>query len=173
MISERYRHPVTYFKTALGLRLLREEILGPERFDAAFRKFIADWAFKHPKPSDFFRAMDSEAGEDLAWWWRGWFMENWQMDLAVTGVTYVDNDPAKGARVTMETLDKLIAPTTIEVRYADGSSRRVGVSVETWELGATQTLPLAGGPRIVSVTIDPDHRLPDKDRSNNTFQVGS
>ncbi|MDB5434670.1 MAG: Peptidase rane alanine aminopeptidase, partial [Phenylobacterium sp.] len=56
-IREKYRHPVTYFKTAFGLTLLREDILGPERFDPAFRKFIADWAYKHPKPSDFFRAM--------------------------------------------------------------------------------------------------------------------
>ncbi len=32
---------------------------GPERFDPAFREFIAAWAFKHPKPADFFRAMDS------------------------------------------------------------------------------------------------------------------
>ena len=64
-ISEKYRHPITYFKSALGLRLLREEILGPERFDPAFRRFIADWAFKHPQPADFFRAMESGAGEDL------------------------------------------------------------------------------------------------------------
>ena len=28
--------------------------LGPERFDWAFRKYIRDWAFKHPAPSDFF-----------------------------------------------------------------------------------------------------------------------
>ena len=48
------------FKTALGLVLLREQILGPDRFDPAFRKYTADWAFKHPKPSDFFRAMESE-----------------------------------------------------------------------------------------------------------------
>ena len=61
-ISEKYRHPVTYFKAALGLVLLREQILGPERFDAAFRRFIRLWAFKHPKPSDFFRAMESEGG---------------------------------------------------------------------------------------------------------------
>ena len=40
-ISEKYRHPLTYFKSALGLVLLREQILGPERFDWAFRKFIA------------------------------------------------------------------------------------------------------------------------------------
>ncbi len=61
-----YGHPVSYFKTAFGLMLLREDILGPERFDPAFRKFIRDWAYKHPQPSDFFRTMDSESGEDLA-----------------------------------------------------------------------------------------------------------
>ena len=59
-VIEKYRHPVTYFKSALGLVLLREQILGPERFDPAFRAFIAAWAFKHPTPADFFRFMDSE-----------------------------------------------------------------------------------------------------------------
>src|SRR3546814_1730577 len=29
-IVEKWRHPVTYFKSALGLILLREQILGPE-----------------------------------------------------------------------------------------------------------------------------------------------
>ena len=42
-IREKYRHPITYFKSAFGLRLLREDILGPQRFDWAFRKFIRDW----------------------------------------------------------------------------------------------------------------------------------
>ncbi len=51
-----------YFKGAYGNVLLREQILGPERFDWAFRKYIRDWAFKHPSPSDFFRAMQSEGG---------------------------------------------------------------------------------------------------------------
>ena len=64
-VIEKYRHPVTYFKSALGLILLREQILGPERFDPAFRRFIAAWAFKHPKPADFFRAMESESGRGL------------------------------------------------------------------------------------------------------------
>ena len=86
-IVEKYRHPVTYFKSALGLVLLREQILGPERFDPAFRRFIAAWAFKHPTSADFFRFMDSEAGEDLSWWWRGWYANNWQLDLAATGIT--------------------------------------------------------------------------------------
>jgi hypothetical protein len=168
LIPEEYRHPVTYFKAALGLVLLRDQILGPERFDAAFRKYVADWSFKHPKPSDFFRTMESEAGEDLAWWWRGWYFNNWQLDLAVTHVAYVDGDPAKGATVTVESLDKLVMPTVLEVRYSNGAMRRLGLPVETWELSGRAELSLGGGPSIVSVTVDPDHKLPDRDRSNNT-----
>ena len=87
-LREKYRHPVTYFKSALGLILLREQILGPERFDWAFRRFIRDWAFRHPSPSDFFRAMESAGGEDLSWFWRGWYFNNWTLDLAVKGVAY-------------------------------------------------------------------------------------
>ena len=168
VIPEAYRHPVTYFKSAYGLRLLRDDILGPDRFDPAFRKFIADWAFKHPKPSDFFRAMESEGGEDLSWFWRGWYFNTWRLDLAVTGVSYVDNDPAKGARIAVETRDKLVLPSVVEVRYADGSVRRLPLPVETWIQRAQATLTLPGGSRIVSATVDPDHRLPDDDRSNNT-----
>ena len=99
-------------------------------------------------------------------------MENWQLDLAVTGVAYVENAPAKGARVTVETRDKLVAPTVVEVRYADGTVKRTAIPVEAWQLGGKIVLRLEGGPAIVSVTVDPDHKLPDRDRSNNTFRPG-
>jgi hypothetical protein len=173
LISEKYRHPVTYFKAALGLRLLRDEILGPDRFDAAIRKYAADWSFRHPKPSDFFRTMNSQAGEDLSWWWRGWYLNNWQLDLAVTDVSYLDGNPAKGGRVTVETLDKLVMPSAIDIRYSDGSARRLDLPVEAWELGSKVVLTLAPGSRIVSATVDADHHLPDRDRSNNSFSPSS
>ena len=170
-ISEKYRHSVTYFKTALGLRMLREQILGPERFDAAFRKYIDDWAFKHPKPSDFFRTMESEGGEDLSWYWRGWFINNWTLDMAVQGVAYTDNDPAKGAKVTIANLDKMVMPTVLEVRYADGTNKRLNLPAETWILHGVSTISLPGHGPIVSVVLDPDHTTPDKNRANNTFSM--
>ena len=173
LIPERYRHPVTYFKSALGLTLLRNEILGPDRFDPAFSKFIRDWAFKHPKPSDFFRAMESEGGEDLSWWWRGWYAENWALDLAVTGVSYIDGDPAKGARVTVETRDRLVMPSVLELTYADGRHRRIALPVETWRQGGRALIAAPGGPAIDSATIDPDHRLPDRDRSDDVFRAAT
>lgn len=165
VMGEKYRHSVSYFKTALGLRLLRDVILGPDRFDPAFRKYTADWAFRHPKPSDFFREMSSEAGEDLSWFWRGWFFNNWQLDLAVADVSYADGDPAKGASVTLECRDKLVMPAVLEVKYADGHATRIKLPVETW-MRIKPVIAVPAG-RILSVTLDPDHLLPDRDRSNN------
>lgn len=38
-------------KPAYGLLLLRQEILGPARFDYALRTYIRRWAYKHPATS--------------------------------------------------------------------------------------------------------------------------
>lgn len=171
-IPETYRHPVTYFKSAFGLVLLRNDILGPARFDFAFRKFIRDWAFKHPSPSDFFRAMESEGGEDLSYFWRGWYFNNWKLDLAVTNAAYVDSgDPGNGLRVTLENRDRLVLPSMLRVQLADGSHVDVAVPAETWLQNTTHSfvVPLTGP--AISATIDPDHVLPDVDRSNNTFTL--
>ncbi len=171
-IREKYRHPITYFKAAYGLTLLREQILGPDRFDAAFKQYVRDWAFKHPSPSDFFRTMDSAAGEDLSWFWRGWFQHNWKLDLAVVGVKYVDNDPARGALVTVANLDKFAMPATLRVTFDDGSTSDVHVPVATWMQHTQFDVAIAGARRIKRATIDPDAVLPDVDRTNDTFAAG-
>jgi hypothetical protein len=163
MVKEKYRHPATYFKAALGLVLLREQIIGPERFDPAFRRYIASWAYRHPSPSDFFRIMESETGEDLGWFWRGWYANNWQLDLAVTAI-----DPGKHT-VTVANLDKLVMPATLKVDFTDGTSTSIRVPVETWQQHTSFAVAVPGSKAIGAATIDPDHKLPDRDRANNVF----
>ena len=170
-IREKYRHPITYFKSAFGLRMLREDILGPQRFDFAFRKFINDWAYKHPSPSDFFRAMSSEGGEDLDYFWRGWYFNNWTLDLAVTDAKYVDGDAAKGVQVTVENRGQLVVPAVLEVVLKDGTKTRVAVPAETWIQNVSHVFTVPTAQPVVSVTVDPAHTLPDMDRSNNTFAM--
>jgi hypothetical protein len=41
--------------------------------------------------------MENVAGEDLRWFWRGWFINSWKVDQAITKVKYVKNDPTQGA----------------------------------------------------------------------------
>lgn len=169
--SEKYRHPVTYFKGALGLVLLREQILGPARFDPAFRKYIATWAYKHPDPSDFFRFMESQAGEDLSWWWRGWYFNNWQLDMAIPSVRYAD-DSHKGIVVGLESRQPLVMPATLRIDYTDGSHEDRRIPVEAWIQRSAPELAFAVTRPVARVTLDPEHRLPDADRGNNSANLG-
>jgi hypothetical protein len=164
-------HPVEYFKGAYGNTLLRDQILGPKRFDWAFRKYIRDWAYKHPSPSDFFRAMESEGGEDLSYFWRGWYMNNWTMDLAVDSATYTGGDPKNGLTVTVSARRPLVMPAPLEVVYADGTKDRIRIPAEAWLSKGTASFRFTGDKPVVSVTVDPDHMLPDSDRTNNTFKM--
>ena len=156
-------HPISYFKGAYGMVLLREQILGPKRFDWAFRKYIKDWSFKHPTPSDFFRAMESEGGEDLTWFWKGWYLNNWKYDVSV--------DKIEGSVVTITNHGQLVLPTPVEVTFKDGSKTRVTLPVETWLTKGVYMWTLENKTPIASVTVDPDHMLPDDDRTNNAKSV--
>jgi hypothetical protein len=159
-----------YNKPGFGLRILREHILGPDRFDYAFKNYIAKWAFKHPTPMDFFRAMEDGAGEDLGWFWRAWFYELWKLDQSVKDVDYVEQDPTKGAVITIENLDKMAMPAVVEVELTSGEKERFTFPVEIWQRGSSWTFRTSTKLPIKSVVIDPDHSFPDMDSKNNTWK---
>lgn len=84
--------PNAYSKPATGLNILRETIMGRELFDKAFKTYSKRWAFKHPEPADFFRTMEDASGEDLDWFWRGWFYGTDPVDIAIDKVTMASPD---------------------------------------------------------------------------------
>jgi hypothetical protein len=65
--------PEQYSKAATALYILRETVMGKELFDKSFKEYSQRWAFKHPKPADFFRTMEDASAVDLDWFWKGWF----------------------------------------------------------------------------------------------------
>ena len=159
-----------YNKPGFGLRILRENILGADRFDYAFKNYINKWAFKHPTPMDFFRAMEDGAGEDLGWFWKAWFYELWRLDQSVKDVDYVEQDPAKGAVITIENLDKMAMPAVVEVELTSGEKERFTFPVEIWQRGSSWTFRTSTKLPIKSVVVDPDHSFPDMDSKNNTWK---
>jgi hypothetical protein len=78
--------PNAYAKPATGLNILRETIMGRKLFDYAFKEYAKRWAFKHPTPADFFRTMEDASGEDLDWFWRGWFYGTDPVDISLDSV---------------------------------------------------------------------------------------
>jgi Peptidase family M1 domain len=157
---------LSYRKPAFGLLLLREYILGPERFDAAFRRYISRWAYRHPQPGDFFRTIEDATGEDLNWFWRGWFYDSSAFDPFVvpaeapgrqTPPTYSIHQP-----------DGVVLPIDVRFDYTDGTSDTMRIPVDGYAQ-QSYVVVVARDAEVRSVHIDPDHRLPDIDRSNNQW----
>jgi aminopeptidase N len=80
--------PNAYSKPATGLNILRETVMGRELFDYAFKEYCRRWAFKHPEPADLFRTLEDASGEDLDWFWRGWFYSTEVCDISLDTVKY-------------------------------------------------------------------------------------
>lgn len=168
-MKERNIGILAYYKPAFGLRLLRDEIVGAERFDRAFRKYIEYWAYKHPTPDDFFRTMENETGENLAWFWRGWFKHNWLLDQAVREVTYDNMDPKNGALITIDNLQKLPMPVVIEATTESGAKIRKKLPVEIWQRNKSWRFKLKTTEKLTKVVIDPDNVYPDVNPENNVW----
>ena len=160
-----------YGKTGFGLYLLRQEVLGPERFDYAFRSYIKRWAFKHPTPRDFFRTMNEVGGEDLTWFYHEWFFENWLLDQAVNSVAYVNQDPAKGSLITIENKGQAAMPVTAEIAESNGKKTTVHLPVEIWQRGGTWTFRANTTSPLTTVVLNPTNILPDVNRFNNTWRA--
>jgi hypothetical protein len=159
-----------YMKPSMMLHALRDLVLGPDRFDAAFREYISRWAYKHPTPWDFFHSMENAGGEDLSWFWRGWVLNTWKIDQAVKGVKYVDNAPEKGADITIQNLEKMPMPVTVLIKEANGKEQTINLPVEIWQRGGEWTFGVHTTSEIKEVVLDPDKKLPDWNRDNNKWK---
>jgi hypothetical protein len=100
--------PNAYSKPATGLNILRETIMGRKLFDYAFKEYARRWEFKHPTPADFFRTMEDASGEDLDWFWRGWFYSTDPCDLSL--------DSVKVARATISDTASRFRDTTLNMQ---------------------------------------------------------
>ena len=152
-----------YQKPALMMRTLREEVLGPERFDHAFREYLRTWAFRHPTPADFFRLMRDDSGMDLDWFWRDWIYTTARLDQAVDSIGEAEGRQ----KVWLSNRGSMTLPVELELTFADSTTERVRLPVEMWNLGPRFAYRVRGQRRVVAAEVDPGRALPDTDRRNN------
>lgn len=156
---------IAYNKPAMGLLMLREYILGHERFDYAFKSYIKTWAYKHPQPADFFNHMENVAGENLSWFWKGWFYGNGNIDLGINGVfPYAGN-----YLVSLSNKGEIPMPVLMEITFENGISERQMLPVEIWQRGDIWNHLIKTTKVVTSVVIDPDKILPDINLGNDNW----
>ncbi|HEX3927556.1 MAG TPA: M1 family metallopeptidase [Gemmatimonadales bacterium] len=160
-----------YNKPAIGLALLRDEILGPEMFDASFREYIRRWAYKHPSPADFFRTVEDVSGRRLDWFWREWFLENERFDQAIDTVATGQSGDTMRVAVLYGNRERGVLPIRARFTFTDGTTQDFNYPAEVWSTNTEEyereyTFP---GKKLAKIELDPDHHLIDINRANNTW----
>lgn len=172
-LKERNLGYLGYYKPSAGLQMLRENILGEERFDKALREYIKRWAFKHPTPDDFFRTMENVSGEELNWFWRGWFLNKWKIDQAVKSAKYVNGDFTKGVVIKIENIGQLPMPVNMDIKFKDGTTQNIKLPVEIWKRNSEWSFEVPTTKEIVSIHLDSKGTVPDANKTDNLFKMNN
>lgn len=160
---------IGYRKPAVVLLTLRNHVIGAESFDAAFRQYIRNWAFKHPTPGDFFRSIENATGEDLSWFWKSFFYTNDVLDIGVDGVTQRTTDGQAYATISLRRMTSVPFPVRLRVAYSDGTTQDFTVPVNIWARGDRFKAILAVRGTVTGVRLWPDPSVPDWNASNDTW----
>jgi len=163
-----------YVKTAVGLSLLREEILGPAAFDDAFREYTRRWAFKHPTPADFFKTMEDVSGRRLDWFFREWFLENIHFDQAIDTVATKQSGDTMYVGVRFANRARGVLPIHARFTFSDGSVENIDYPAEVWSTNTTYYVREYAyvGKKLAKIELDPEKRLIDVNRENNSWPAG-
>jgi hypothetical protein len=165
---------ITYSKTALWLHTL-ERMLGWETLQRILSTYYSRWAFRHPKPEDFFAVVNEVSGRDLTWFFDQVYRSSNAFDYGVdtfrselaTATGRVDD--AKAGVVPREEVSIGKYRTTVVVRRFGEAVFPVDVRVvfenaeearwhwdgrDRWKLFETEKPA-----RASFVQVDPDHVL--------------
>jgi hypothetical protein len=158
-----------YVKPSVGLQLLRQEIMGPDAFDDAFRTYIQRWAYKHPTPADFYRTMEDVGGRRLDWFWREWFKENPHFDQAIDSVATQREGDVQNVVVAYGNRARGVLPIHARFTFSDGKTESYDYPAEVWSTNTTRYIRHYSfrGRTLSRIELDPDNRLVDVDRTNN------
>lgn len=146
----------SYPKPGLGY-LYVKDMLGDELFTKALHYYISQWHGKHPMPYDFFNCINTGSGINLNWFWKSWFFDNGQPNLAISKVSHQQQKYS----VTITSIGTKPVPINLTVYYQDGSSQLVHQSIACWAKGnkTTGVTFVATKPvkqMVLGATYDPD-----------------
>jgi aminopeptidase N len=171
----------TYGKTSMMLSMLGG-VVGDDAMNAAIRKYVETWKFKHPSPWDFTFFMNKELGRDLNWFWYYWLFTTESVNGSIKDVA------ARGEKtqITVHQAGEMPSPVVLKVEFADGNEKIkpmpnakmiddktaiVKWNEDVWFNGDRDfqaTLDF-GKRTIKKITLDPFGRFPDSDTKDNVW----
>ena len=168
-ISERGYDAVGYRKPGAVLLTLRDNVIGREAMDRALRLYVHRWAFKHPTPADLFRTIENVSGQDLSWFWRGFFYSTDVLDLSLDNVVNSEQDGSQVAVVTVSKHTSIPFPVSMRLALANGSTQDVHLPVDIWSRGNVFKAVVQVKSAVTGARLWPDGMVPDWNPKNDTW----
>lgn len=161
-----------YEKKGAMVYAMLHDLLGAPAFQDFLHGLTAAGSGWLITSADVRHAAEAASGRDLAWFFRQWVEQLAHLDYAVGHVEGTPQTDASGRtvyvnRVEIRRLGEAVMPLTVRLLATDGGRRDVQVSgtarseTVVWQ----HTAPLS------DVHIDPERRLPDVQRLNNTSHL--
>lgn len=171
----------TYNKVSMMFSMLGG-VVGDAEMNAAIRKYVETWAFKHPSPWDFTFFMNKELGRDLNWFWYYWLFTTEKVDGSIKDVAWQGDKVI----VTVHQAGEMPSPVVLKVEFADGTEKIktmpnakmaddktaiVKWNEDVWLNGSRdfQAVLDFGNRKITRITLDPNGRFPDSDAKDNVW----
>jgi aminopeptidase N len=147
--------------------LFVKDMLGDKLFYKGLHYYIQQWHGKHPIPYDFFNCMNTGSGKNMNWFWKKWFFDNGEPDLAITKVN------TKGKLTTVVITSKGVKPVPVDlsIYFTDNTSMKIHKSIAVWEKGnSTVTIPVTSGKKITRLQLGSVY-TPDTNKKDNTWDM--
>jgi hypothetical protein len=168
-IDPRALGAIGYRKPGAVLLALRDNVVGKETFDRAFREYIRRWAFKHPTPGDFFRTVENVSGMDLGWYWRAFFYSTDLLDIGIDNVMMRQQEGQYYAVVSLRRNSSVPFPVKLRLRFSENSSQDVTLPVEIWSRSDRYEaiIPVRGP--VSGARLWPEGIVPDWNSTNDVW----
>jgi len=177
-----------YSKGAVFLEQLGY-IVGAQTRDKILLEYYRQWRFKHPNPNDFIRIAEKVSDMKLDWYRMYWVNTTKTIDY---GIDSLWQEGSTSTKLRLRRHGEMPMPVDVKITYKDGSSEwhyipmylmfgaksaeegQINRKVyESWkwthplyEIETSKKLT-----EIVSVEIDPSHRMADLERKNNKLEL--
>jgi hypothetical protein len=175
-----------YVKGAVFLNQL-EYVIGKQAFQKGLLRYYDTWKFRHPNVNDCIRVFEKQSGLELDWYKEDWVNTLNTIDYAVKSV---ESEGRKATKITLERIGRMAMPLDVLVTYKDGEKELYYLPLESmrgekapendlkrtvlpdhrWVDAVVEFEIPEKAKKILSVEIDPSHRMADVNLENNIWK---
>jgi hypothetical protein len=168
-IDARALGAIGYRKPGAVMLALRDNVVGKETFDRAFREYTRRWAFKHPAPGDFFRTVENVSGQDLGWYWNSFFYGTDLLDIGIDNVTMRQQEGQNYAVIVLRRNSSVPFPVKLRLRFSDTGTQDMSLPVEIWSRGDRYEAVIAVKAPVTGARLWPEGVVPDWNPTNDVW----